>query len=60
MEGTWYANKVGRNWGGAGLRDYLIRFEGQDPVMVSPIKIAKNEKVQLAKKIAILHQFYLI
>jgi YidC/Oxa1 family membrane protein insertase len=44
MEGKWYANKVGRNWGGAGLRDYLIRFEGRDPVMVAPGKIADNAK----------------
>ncbi|MBN2580042.1 MAG: YidC/Oxa1 family insertase periplasmic-domain containing protein [Pirellulales bacterium] len=43
MEGAWYAYKVSRNWGGAGLRDYLIRFEGKDPEMVPPAKIAKHD-----------------
>jgi YidC/Oxa1 family membrane protein insertase len=44
MEGRWYANKMGREWGGAGLRDYVIRFNERDPVMVYPSSIAKNDK----------------
>ena len=27
-EGWWYANKVSRDWGGAGLRDVVVSFQG--------------------------------
>ena len=30
-EGKWYASKVSRNWGGAGLRDFIISFGGGTP-----------------------------
>ncbi len=28
-EGKWYASKVSRNWGGAGLRDFIVSFGGR-------------------------------
>jgi YidC/Oxa1 family membrane protein insertase len=33
-EGWWYANKVSRNWGGAGLRDVVVSFDQNVPSMV--------------------------
>lgn len=33
-EGKWYAGKVSRNWGGAGLRDFVISFGGGTPGMI--------------------------
>jgi YidC/Oxa1 family membrane protein insertase len=42
IEGWWYANKVGYCWG-AGLRDVIVRRNGQTPVMVSCSNIGKDD-----------------
>lgn len=39
-EGDWYASKVSRNWGGAGLRDFVISFGGGTPGMVGAPAVA--------------------
>jgi YidC/Oxa1 family membrane protein insertase len=39
-EGWWYANKVSRNWGGAGLRDVVVSFDQIEPKMVGCPTIA--------------------
>ena len=43
LEGWWYANKIGRNWGGAGIRDVVAEHVGNDTVEFSPTDIAKGE-----------------
>ncbi len=42
-EGWWYASKVSRNWGGAGLRDVIVAFNGQDPLTLSASGIAQDQ-----------------
>ena len=42
-EGWWYANKVSRNWGGAGLRDVVVLFEGGEPRQVGCPTIADGK-----------------
>jgi YidC/Oxa1 family membrane protein insertase len=42
-EGKWYAYKVSRNWGGAGLRDFIISFGGKTPEMTGPSTIAAGK-----------------
>ncbi|MEO2046790.1 MAG: YidC/Oxa1 family insertase periplasmic-domain containing protein [Pirellulales bacterium] len=42
MEGWWYANKIGRSWGAAGIRDVLARSEGGDTVQFSPAQVIDN------------------
>ncbi len=42
-EGSWYAYKVSRNWGGAGLRDFVISFGGRTPGMVGAATIANGK-----------------
>ncbi len=39
-EGKWYSSKVSRNWGGAGLRDYIVSFGGSTPEMTGAMAIA--------------------
>ena len=39
-EGWWYAYKVSRNWGGAGLRDVVVSFDQNVPKMVGCPTIA--------------------
>jgi YidC/Oxa1 family membrane protein insertase len=41
--GAWYANKVSRSWGGAGLRDVIVQFNGGQLDQVSPSKLAKPD-----------------
>jgi YidC/Oxa1 family membrane protein insertase len=41
-EGSWYASKVSRNWGGAGLRDFVVSF-GDTLVMVGAPSIADGK-----------------
>ena len=37
-EGWWYANKVSRTWGGAGLRDLIVKFdEGETQTVGCPV-----------------------
>lgn len=45
LEGKWYASKVSRNWGGAGLRDFVISMGGGTPGMIGPMAIAENKKL---------------
>jgi YidC/Oxa1 family membrane protein insertase len=40
IEGEWYAIKVSRTWGAAGLRDIVARFQGGTTTQVSTAKIA--------------------
>jgi YidC/Oxa1 family membrane protein insertase len=44
-EGKWYAYKVSRNWGGAGLRDFIISMDRQTPYMVGAPTIADGKKL---------------
>ncbi len=34
LEGAWYANKISRTWGTAGMRDVLVRFNGRENKVV--------------------------
>ncbi len=43
MESWWFANKIGRNWGGAGIRDVIARYEGNSTVQFDPTTIAKGD-----------------
>jgi YidC/Oxa1 family membrane protein insertase len=45
IEGKWYAYKVSRNWGGAGLRDFIISMDRQTPYMVGAPTIADGKKL---------------
>ena len=42
-EGKWYSSKVSRNWGGAGLRDFIISFGGTTPEMTGAMAIADGK-----------------
>ncbi|MEE8451192.1 MAG: YidC/Oxa1 family insertase periplasmic-domain containing protein [Thermoguttaceae bacterium] len=42
-EGAWYANKIGREWGGVGLRDVVVSFDGATPSLIGCPAIAKND-----------------
>ncbi len=42
-EGSWYAIKVSRTWGSAGLRDVIARFEGGSTTQVTPGAIAEED-----------------
>lgn len=42
-EGWWYASKISRNWGGAGLRDLFVQYEGQSPIMFSPASVGAGD-----------------
>lgn len=42
-EGYWYANKVSRSWGGGGLRDMVVSFDGRTPAMVNCRAIARAD-----------------
>jgi YidC/Oxa1 family membrane protein insertase len=46
-EGRWYASKVSRNWGAAGLRDFIISMGGSTPGMVGAPTIAEGKKLPL-------------
>ena len=43
MEGWWYAHKIGQGWGGAGLRDVVVRFDGANWLQISPTKIVDDK-----------------
>lgn len=45
VEGWWYSNKVGRNWGAAGIRDVVAQHVGNETVSFNPTDIA-NDKVE--------------
>jgi YidC/Oxa1 family membrane protein insertase len=40
IEGAWFASKVSHNWGGAGLRDVIVQFDGGALKQVSPGQLA--------------------
>jgi YidC/Oxa1 family membrane protein insertase len=40
IEGAWYAQKVSRNWGGAGVRDIVVHFDGGDTEQIACTTIA--------------------
>jgi YidC/Oxa1 family membrane protein insertase len=42
-EGQWYANKVSRNWSGAGLRDVVVSIDRRDPIMDNCSAIAEGK-----------------
>ena len=42
-EGKWYAYKVSRNWGGSGLRDFIISFDGGTPGMINATTVADGD-----------------
>lgn len=42
-EGKWYASKVSRNWGGAGLRDFILSFGGGTPEMIGAPTVADGK-----------------
>jgi YidC/Oxa1 family membrane protein insertase len=43
IEGAWYASKIGRNWGGTGLRDIIARFRGGSPTQISSVQLSDPE-----------------
>lgn len=43
IEGWWYATKIGRNWGGVGLRDVIGRYYGDDPKQFGAQTIAAGD-----------------
>ncbi|MEX0677242.1 MAG: membrane protein insertase YidC [Pirellulales bacterium] len=43
IEGAWYASKVSHTWGGAGLRDVIVQFNGGSLEQVSPSQLAKPD-----------------
>lgn len=43
IEGAWYAYKVSHTWGGAGLRDVIVQFNGGALEQVSPSQLAKPD-----------------
>ena len=43
LEGKWYAYKVSRNWGGSGLRDFIISMNGNTPTMVNATDVAAGK-----------------
>ena len=49
VEGAWYASKISRNWGGAGLRDIIARFRGGSPTQVSSLQLSDPEFRQVWK-----------
>ncbi len=44
LEGAWYATKISRTWGAAGMRDVIARFAGNAPYQVSCPDIADEKK----------------
>jgi YidC/Oxa1 family membrane protein insertase len=44
LEGYWYATKISRTWGAAGMRDVIARFAGNAPYQVSCPDIADGGK----------------
>ncbi|MEX0977810.1 MAG: PDZ domain-containing protein, partial [Pirellulales bacterium] len=46
IEGAWFASKVSHTWGGAGLRDVIVQFNGGKLDQVSPAHLADPEYKQ--------------
>jgi YidC/Oxa1 family membrane protein insertase len=50
-EGWWYAYKISRNWGGAGLRDYLVAGStGGTPKLFTAATVSEAVKEENTKK----------
>lgn len=47
IEGWWYANKIGRQWGAVGVRDVAFYVQDTSPQMVSAYSIAEGETVPI-------------
>lgn len=45
-EGWWYLNKIGRGWGGAGMRDVAVHVEGLGPELVTCKTVAEEAKTE--------------
>ncbi|WP_428304417.1 YidC/Oxa1 family insertase periplasmic-domain containing protein [Lacipirellula sp.] len=43
IEGWWYATKIGRNWGGVGLRDVIGRYFNGDPTQFGAATVAAGD-----------------
>lgn len=56
IEGAWYASKVSRSWGAAGLRDVVVSFENRTPTMINCPAIAsgKVEKPYLGQPLTFM------
>ena len=46
IEGAWYASKVSHTWGGAGLRDVIVQFNGGRLDQVAPSQLADSDYKQ--------------
>jgi len=43
IEGWWYSNKIGRQWGAVGIRDISFYVQDNSPQMVSAYSLAEGE-----------------
>jgi YidC/Oxa1 family membrane protein insertase len=43
LEGWWYTHKISQSWGGAGLRDIVVRFVGQQEQQINCATIAQDK-----------------
>lgn len=43
VEGAWYANKVSRTWGTAGMRDVIVKFNNNNPEQIACTEIAAED-----------------
>ncbi len=43
-EGWWYGYKIGRDWGGVGVRDMFVQFVNAEPKLIGASTIAEQEK----------------
>lgn len=46
VEGWWYANKISRSWGAAGLRDVALLYQGHQPELVTRSTIVEEQSVR--------------
>jgi YidC/Oxa1 family membrane protein insertase len=42
-EGWWYATRIARDWGGAGLRNTALLLQDKSPALISPMAIAAGK-----------------
>src|SRR5690606_13280183 len=47
IEGWWYANKIGRQWGAVGVRDVAYYVKDSSPQVVSAYRLSKDEAVAI-------------
>jgi len=63
LEGWWYGSKIGRSlFGGAGVRDIVVRFFGNDSELFSASKVAKDDVDPMSEGslmyVGIDHQYF--